>query len=400
MEEKAAKSSGYAKLDQWVKIWQQTLPQYFGYPFNEVSPLREFYEWYYANGIHLMNLNNAGDPFTDTPWEVSSQVFEREVIEYFAPLYGFAADDFWGLITHSGSDGNNHGIYFGANYLKHKTQQEPILYVSDEAHYSNMRLAHLQNIETRLIKSDVMGRMMADDLERQLETRRPALMVYAMGSTFKGAIDDMGSLNSVLARHPELPAVYRHVDAALFGGYLPFTEHRHLVNSKLMGFESIAVSGHKFFGIDSPSGLFLCTRKVYDSQDDFNIPYLNKNMRMINCSRDPIQPLKFWWIVQKVGAEQWSLQARRLLELTAYLKEQLDRIGHPAWVGDHSNTVFMQCPSPQLAHQYQLAQSEDSRFGGKLAHVVVMQHFTRDSIDAFVDALEHDDRATSVNNHE
>ena len=111
-------SSGYPKLDEWVTIWRETLPKYFGYPFNEVSPLRSFYEWYYAAGINLMNLNNAGDPFTDTPWEVSSQVFEREVIEFFAPLYDFDADNKWGLITHSGSDGNNHGIYFGANYLK------------------------------------------------------------------------------------------------------------------------------------------------------------------------------------------------------------------------------------------------------------------------------------------
>ena len=79
------------------------------------------------------------------------------------------------------------------------------------------------------------------------------------------------------------------------------------------------------------------------------------------------------------------------MELTAYLKQQLDRIGHPAWVNDYSNTVFMRCPSPELAHQYQLAQNEDERFGGRLAHVVVMQHFTEENIDAFVKALQQDD---------
>ena len=361
-QEKSKVTSGYPKLDEWVTIWRETLPKYFGYPFNEVSPLRDFYEWYYAAGINLMNLNNAGDPFTDTPWEVSSQVFEREVIEFFAPLYDFDDDNRWGLITHSGSDGNNHGIYFGANYLKQKTGQAPIFYVSDEAHYSNMRLAHLQGLETRLVKSDTMGRMIPEELEKALDTSRPALVVYACGSTFKGAIDDMPALNAVLHRHPELPAVYRHVDAALFGGYLPFTEHRQLVSSKKMGFESIAVSGHKFFGIDSPCGLFICTRD---------------------------QPLKFWWVVQKVGAEEWGRQARRIMELTAYLKQQLDKAGYPAWVNEYSNTVFMRCPSPELAHKYQLAQNEDPRFGGKLAHVVVMQHFTEESIDAFVAALLH-----------
>ena len=47
--------------------------------------------------------------------------FEREVIEFFAPLYGFDLDDLWGIVTFSGTDGNNHGIYFGSKYLEKKT---------------------------------------------------------------------------------------------------------------------------------------------------------------------------------------------------------------------------------------------------------------------------------------
>ena len=77
-----------------------------------------------------------------------------------------------------------------------------------------------------MIKSDPMGRMIPEELEKALDLTRPALIVYAMGSTFKGAIDDMEALNAVLAKHPNL-AVYRHVDAALFGGYLPFTRYRY-----------------------------------------------------------------------------------------------------------------------------------------------------------------------------
>ena len=75
------------------------------------------------------------------------------------------------------------------------------------------------------------------------------------------------------------------------------------------------------------------------------------------------------------------------MELTAYLKQQLDKAGYPAWVNEYSNTVFMRCPSAELAHKYQLAQNDDPRFGGKLAHVVVMQHFTEPAIDAFVAEL-------------
>ena len=388
----AAQSSGFEKLDKWVQTWKTGQQTYFGYPVNQQSEMHDFYKWYLETGMESVNLNNAGDPMTDTPWTMSSQAFERDVIEYFAPLYGFTLDDVWGIVTHSGTDGNNHGIYFGVNYLAQKAPQEPVVYVSDEAHYSNLRLAHLQNLDIRVVKSDRMGRMIPDELEKVLDPSRPVLIIYAMGSTFKGAIDDITALNAVLDRHPEIPAVYRHVDAALFGGYLPFTRYRGMVSHSDLRYESIAVSGHKFFGIDSPSGLFLCTRDVYDNQADFNVAYLNYNMRMINCSRDAVQPLKFWWLIHKVGTEGWTHQAEQLLECATYLKQRLDQIGWPAWRNDFSNTVFFKRPSQRIVSVYTLAQGYDDNFGGNLAHVVVMQHVTKEKIDKFVDELKNESR--------
>ena len=379
-----SQSSGYSKLDSMVQVWRTAQQTTFGYPASQESLLDGFYQWYTASGMDVINLNNAGDPMTDDPSTLSSQLFERQVIEFFAPLYDFNLDNVWGIVTHSGTDGNNHGLYFGVNYLRNKTGMEPVLYVSDEAHYSNMRLAHLQNLDIRLVASDSMGRMIPDSLEAMLNTSRPVLMVYAMGSTFKGAIDDQQALNAVLAAHPEIPGIYRHIDAALFGGYLPFTPYRALVSRDSMQYESIAISGHKFFGIDSPCGLFICTREVYENQTDYNVPYLNGNMRMISCSRDALQPLKFWWLIQSVGFEGWSTQAKNILAQRDYLKQQLDAIGWPAWVNEYSNTVFFRRPSPEIIRKYTLAQGYDERFGGELAHVVVMQHVSQEKIDMFI----------------
>jgi len=382
-----AQSSGFEKLDQWTAVWKAGQQTYFGYPVNQESALQDFYEWYIGAGMDKVNLNNAGDPMTDKPWNMSSCAFEREVIEFFTPLYGFDKNDVWGIVTHSGTDGNNHGIYFGANDLFNRTGKNPIVYVSDEAHYSNMRLCDLQNLEVKLIKSDAMGRMIPAELEAALDTTRPALMVYAMGSTFKGAIDDMAALNNVLAKYPNM-AVYRHVDAALFGGYLPFTRYRGMVSAKEQHFESIAISGHKFFGIDSPSGLFICTRRVYDNQHNFNVTYLNGNMKMINCSRDAVQPLKFWWLIQKVGYKRWSEQANQMMDCTEYLQQQLTKIGWPCWRNKFSNTVFFKRPSPAICSKYNLALGYDIAFGGELAHVVVMQHVTKEKIDGFINELK------------
>lgn len=380
-------TSGFDKLDKWAGECIARNKMSLGYPGNNDIKLEGFYKWYTENNLEAMIINNAGDPFATGDHTLSSLDFEREVIEYFGPKYGFDTDNLWGLVTMSGTDGNNHGIYFGVNYLKKKTGKMPIVYVSDEAHYSNYRLCDLQHLDVRLVKSDEMGRMIPDSLEKSLDPSRPCLIIYAMGSTLKGAIDDQAALNKVLARHSGME-VYRHVDAALFGGYLPFTEHKDMVNRKKLSFESISISGHKFFGIDSPCGLFITSRSVYDNQTTFDIPYLNANMRMINCSRSGVEPIKFWWLIQTIGDKGWTEQAKQIFANTEYLTTQLKTLHWPYWQNEYSNTVLFKRPSNKLVSKYNLACGE--AFGQKVSHIVVMQHVTKKAIDAFIADLKHE----------
>ena len=139
-------------------------------------------------------LNNAGDPNDSGATNHGALEVEAEVIKFFAPIYGFDPDDVWGLVTASGTDGNDHGIYFGRQYLLDVTGLEPILYVSTESHYSNHRLADLQQMEVRLIDTDEMGRMDPESFREALDPDRPALIVYSMGTTFKGGIDDQQTI--------------------------------------------------------------------------------------------------------------------------------------------------------------------------------------------------------------
>lgn len=81
----------------------------------------------------------------------------------------------------------------------------------------NVQLADLQNLDLVLMPSDEHGRMIPEEFEKLLVKDRPALMVYAMGTTFKGGIDDQDTINAILDKYPSIK-VYRHVDAALFGG--------------------------------------------------------------------------------------------------------------------------------------------------------------------------------------
>jgi len=88
----SAQSSGYPELDAMVQTWKEAQQTTFGYPASQESNLAQFYQWYLASGMNVVNLNNAGDPMTDDPSTLSTQKFERQVIEFFAPLYGFKLD--------------------------------------------------------------------------------------------------------------------------------------------------------------------------------------------------------------------------------------------------------------------------------------------------------------------
>ncbi|GGZ88291.1 aminotransferase class V-fold PLP-dependent enzyme [Novosphingobium arvoryzae] len=372
-----------AQLEEFSREMGKHKPTSVGYPFNQNVQFSEFYHWYAVSGLADMALNNIGDPRQPSPYALNAHSFENEVIDFFAPLYGFTPNNYWGIVTSSGTDGNNHGIYFGVNCLRAQSEDPPIVYVSQEAHYSIKKLTHLQQLDMRMIPTNIRGEMDIEAFEQALDPRRPALVVMAIGTTFKGGLDDQAAINAVLA-HKRPVAVYRHADAALFGGYLPFTDHADLVNQQICGFDSIAVSGHKFFGFDEPLGLFITLPEVLQRQNPFHVSYLNAAVPTISCSRSALGPLKFWWQIHKVGIEGYRRNAALILKNAIYLKHRLDEIGYPAWRNEFSNTVYFRRPSDWIMRKWNLAPDEDVRLGGKLAHDIVMRHEGMHLVDRFI----------------
>jgi histidine decarboxylase len=377
------------RLNAFAKKMVEGKKQAIGYPVNQNVDLQEFYRWFADSGLANVAMNNVGNPRKDSLFSLNTHEFENEVIDFFAPLYGFAKNDAWGIVTHSGTDGNNHGVYFGVKYLLSKSKKKPILYVSDQAHYSIKKLGDLQSLDMRLIPADIKGQMDIKAFEKALDPKRPALVVIAMGTTFKGGIDDQTGIDRVLKKKKPV-AVYRHLDAALFGGYLPFSEHSDLVNRTKHPFDSIAVSGHKFFGFDEPLGLFITTAEVLSRQNPFKVPYLNDAVPTITCSRSSLGPLKFWWKVQKTGLEGYRQQTAQILQNAEYLKQRFDEIKYPAWKNEFSNTVYFKRPSPWVMAKWDLAPDMDPRLGGDLAHDIVMQHEGKETIDLFISDIQKD----------
>lgn len=331
-----------------------------------------FYKWFLTSPTPVSN--NVGDPFH--PYKPSAGLTtERRVIEHFGPLYGFAPNDLWGLVTFSGTDANSHGLYFGSKYLEHQTGKKPIVYMSDSAHYTHRRLADSQNLEVRLVASNKDGSMNAAALEKALDESRPALMLYSMGTTFKGGIDNQKALNAVLARHPQIK-VYRHVDSALFGGYLPYTKYKGLVSHSEQGFDSIAISSHKFFGLDEPAGLFLTTAANLQAQKFPRRPALNEDMPMLSGSRSGISPLKFKWLIDNVGSKVWGEQAREMIAGAQFLYDGLKEQGYYCWLNEGSNTVYLHNPGQDIVDKYHLGTLSDPQLG-EIANIQVMPTTSR-----------------------
>lgn len=357
-----------------------------GYPCNASFQLADFFKWWEESCLSQSPLNDVGDPFSETPYHLNAHRFEREVLDYFAALYGL--ENYWGYVTSGGTQGNEQGLYMGREFLSR--YGKPILYFSEEAHYSISSLANLLGIEYRKILPEVTGEMKLSDLEKQLEVQRPALFSLSIGTTFKGGIDAIEAVQE-LVQKKGIEHVYYHADAALFGGYLPFLKEEEApsLNFSEHPYDSIAVSGHKFFGSPVPLGICLVKKEYLNSLKGEFIQYIDTHNLTIPCSRSSLNTLIFWWILSTKKVEVLQKEAEEVLRCARYLYAALKKRHYPVWLNPYSNTVYFQRPSHALCDHWSLA-TMDCPVLGPLAHVVVMQHIDETMIQKFLKDLDQE----------
>lgn len=372
-----------------------------GYPINMNTPPEEFFAWrkqLFEAGIDVFAYNNVGNPFKESPIPYNTHDLECETIRKFGKLFAFPAHDTWGFLSHSGTDSNMHGMYMGRTLLKGRTGLLPKAYFTREAHYSVQILRDLLGLETVMVETLPDGGMDPGDLTRKLaeQAKAPALIVATVGTTFKGAIDNIDHIRERLAGH----ASYLHVDAALFGGYLPFTPHAADVSYQSSNFadsgryDSIAVSCHKFFGFPSPAGLFITKQSLYDEFNELfskihNPEYIHHVPGTITCSRDAVKPAEFYYFTTPPALAKQAEDAQLILKNAAYLLEQMQTrfpLLSATRANPLSNTVYFRNPGDAIVKKYSLAtmrlniddKPED------FAHVVVMPHVSRDVLTEFL----------------
>lgn len=375
-----------------------------GYPINMNTPPEAFFAWRKQlndAGIGMFAFNNVGNPFRESAIHYNTHDFEREVIHRFGKRYGFPADNTWGFVSNSGTDSNMHGMYMGRTILKGRTGLLPKAYFTKEAHYSVQILRDLLGLETVFVGTLADGAMDPSDLAQKLAAnpKQPALVIATIGTTFKGAIDPIDRIQEVLKDHPS----YLHLDAALFGGYLPFTSNADIVAYQSSGkaqalYDSIAVSCHKFFGFPSPAGLFITTQSHFDEFNALfsrihNPEYIHHVPGTITCSRDAVKPAEFYFFSSPEMMAKLAEDARSMMQNSVYFLEQMQSRFpelEPVRANKLSNTVYFKNPGDRMVDKYSLATMhlEINHQQQDYAHVVVMPHVNRQVIAEFLNDLE------------
>ncbi len=352
-----------------------------GYPCNQVFDYSELFRFL------QFSLNNVGDPFTGSNYRLNTHEFEREVMEEFARLTRAPEDDWWGYVTGGGTEGNMYGLY-----VARELHPEGICYFSEDTHYSVAKILRLQHTRSIMIKSTPDGSMDCADLRETLRIHRdvPPIIFANIGSTMKGASDDLAAMRAILDELA-ITSAYIHADAALSGIILPFVKKPQPWNFA-DGADSISISGHKLLGCPLPCGVVLARRKNVD-RIARSIEYVGVLDTTIAGSRSAITPLMLWYRLKSLGHEGIAQIVQRSLQLADYAITQLQARGIKAWRHTHSITVVFPRPPESMMKKWIIAPKKD------IGHIITLPHVTESVIDEFAsdftDALKTQTKAKS-----
>ncbi len=337
-----------------------------GYPCNEnfdYSELLPFLEFH---------TNNVGDPFGSSNFGANTFEIEREVLEIFAKFTQAPSDEFWGYVTTGGTEGNMYGLY-----LARELYPDGIVYYSEETHYSVAKSLRVLRTRSVMIKSQQNGEIDYEDLFETLRIHRdsPAIIFANVGTTMKGAVDDVGRLRAML-RELRVAKSYIHVDAALSGMILPFVEEPGAWNFSA-GADSISISGHKMLGSPLPSGILLA-KKSYVDRIARSVEYVGALDTTLSGSRSAFSPLILWYALKRLGETGLRENVRHCIELAQYATVELEKRKIPAWRNHNSITVIFPRPSESVIRKWQIAPYKD------IGHMITMPHVTKNLVDQFI----------------
>jgi glutamate/tyrosine decarboxylase-like PLP-dependent enzyme len=250
-----------ADVERMLQAWQVhvTHPRYFGL-FNPSVTLAS---------VVADTLVAMYNPQLAT-WRTSpaANEIERHTLAWLTGKFGLPASAI-ASFTNGGAEANLSAVIvaltrtfpeYGEGGLR-RLGAAPAIYLSDQAHHSFNKIAHMTGLGRRAIRTvatDSYLRMDLDDLARRVaEDRRngfaPFMVVGTAGTTAAGVIDPLADLASFCRSQ----GLWFHVDAAWGGAAIISPRLRDHLGG-IEAADSITCDAHKWFSVPMGAGMFFC----------------------------------------------------------------------------------------------------------------------------------------------
>jgi glutamate/tyrosine decarboxylase-like PLP-dependent enzyme len=272
-------------------------------------------------------------------------LMEVELIGKLNSFIGFEEGE--GIFCTGGSNANMIGVLCARDraFSESRAQglrrdDQPVMFVSDQAHYSFLKAANLLGIGLENVipvGTDERGRMIPHELDAAIRTSReggaqPFFVGATAGTTVLGAIDPLPEIAGICHEH----GLWMHVDGAWGGPILLSETHRHLLEGAERA-DSFAWDAHKLMGATLTCSAILTRRKgtlfracgteseqteyLFHETDD---SALDLGRMSLQCGRR-IDALRLWLMWKHHGDRGLARQVDRLFELAGLAADTVER---------------------------------------------------------------------------
>ncbi|HUL72112.1 MAG TPA: pyridoxal-dependent decarboxylase [Vicinamibacterales bacterium] len=316
-----------------------THPQFFGY-FPSNGELSSVLGDYVSTGLGVLGL----------AWQSSPALTEVEEVatDWLRQMLGLS--EAWsGVIQDTASTSTLVALLCarekttGYSLARGGLQAEPkplVVYASAHSHSSVDKAAllagfgrdnvrHVAHDEAYALRPDSLERAIADDLAAG---RVPCAVVATTGTTTTTAIDPVGAIADIAARHH----LWLHVDAAMAGSAMILPECRRLWEG-IEGAHSVVVNPHKWLGAAFDCSVYF----VREPEDLIRVMSTNPSYlqsaadRVVKNFRDwglPLgrrfRALKLWFLIRNQGVSGLQARVRRDLEHAQWLAGAVRSTAH------------------------------------------------------------------------
>lgn len=202
---------------------------------------------------------------------------ENRLVQEIGKKFGYRSSSIDGTFTTGGTEANLTGLLCAlndafpeyANKGLRAIDKNPVIYVSAESHHSLVRAASVTGlgmdvvraipVNDRLqIRTDLLEKQIEDDIK---ENYHPVMVTATMGTTGTGAIDDIGAISEIAAKHN----VWLHADAAYGGGVALSPRYKKLLGDIHLA-DSITFDAHKWMSVPMSAGMLITKHPAILSQ--------------------------------------------------------------------------------------------------------------------------------------